>query len=101
MTVTQSPANNATITPFANASVTYRQSIAFQRDAVTLVIAPLWMPPNGKGVVEAARAEFDRCSLRSLVCYESGTDQPVDRIDALFGYYWPRGEWATQVCDSV
>lgn len=101
MTVTASPANNAVVTPFANASVTYRQSLAFQRDAVSLVIAPLWMPPNGKGVIEASRHEFDRCSLRSLVCYEPGTDQPVDRIDVLFGYFWPRGEWAVQTCDSL
>jgi hypothetical protein len=101
MTVTASPANNATVTPFANASTTYRQSLAFQRDAVSLVIAPLWMPPNGKGVVESARHEFDRCSLRSLVVYEAGTDQPVDRVDALFGYFWPRGEWAVQSCDSL
>lgn len=101
MTVTASPANNAVVTPFANASVTYRQSLAFQREAVSLVIAPLWMPPNGKGVVESARHEFDRCSIRSLVCYEPGTDQPVDRQDVLFGYFWPRGEWACQTCDSV
>ena len=101
MTVTASPANNAVITPFANASVTYRQSIAFQRDAVSLVIAPLWMPPNGKGVIESARHEFDRCSLRSLVCYEPGTDQPIDRVDVLFGYFWPRGEWASIVADSL
>lgn len=101
MTVTGSPANNAVITPFANASVTYRQSIAFQRDAVSLVIAPLWIPPNGKGVVESARHEFDRCSIRSLVCYEPGTDQPVDRADVLFGYFWPRGEWAVNTLDSL
>ena len=101
MTVTASPANNAVVTPFANASVTYRQSLAFQRDAVSLVIAPLWMPPNGKGVVESARHEFDRCSLRSLVCYEPGTDQPIDRVDALFGFFYPRGEWGVQVCDSL
>jgi hypothetical protein len=101
MTVTASPANNAVITPFANASVTYRQSIAFQREAVSLVIAPLWMPSNGRGVVEAARHEFDRCSLRSLVVYESGTDQAVDRVDVLFGYFWPRGEWAVATLDSL
>lgn len=101
MTVTGSPANNAVVTPFANASVTYRQSIAFQREAVSLVIAPLWMPTGGKGVIEAARHEFDRCSLRSLVCYEPGTDQPVDRLDVLFGYFWPRPEWASVVADTL
>lgn len=100
-TVISAPANNATITPFANANTTYRQSLAFQRDSVSLVIAPLWMPPGGKGVVEAARHEFDRCSIRSLVCYEPGTDQPIDRQDVLFGYFWPRGEWACQTCDSL
>ncbi len=100
-TVTASPANNAVITPFANASVTYRMSLAFERTAVSLVIAPLWMPPNGKGVIEAARAEFDRCSIRSIVCYEPGTDQPVDRVDVLFGYFWPRGEWAVATMDSL
>lgn len=101
MTVTASPANNAVVTPFANASSTYRQSLAFQRDAVSLVIAPLWMPPNGKGVIESARHEFDRCSLRSLVVYEAGTDQPVDRVDVLFGYFWPRPEWSVLTVDSI
>jgi hypothetical protein len=52
---------------------------------------------QGRG--RGSRAEFDRCSLRSLVCYEPGTDQPVDRQDVLFGYFWPRGEWAVQTCD--
>jgi hypothetical protein len=101
MTVTASPANNAVITPFANASVTYRQSLAFQREAVSLVIAPLWMPTGGRGVIDAARHEFDKCSLRQLICYEPGTDQPIDRVDILFGYFWPRGEWACQTCDSI
>lgn len=101
MTVTASPANNAVVTPFANASVTFRQSIAFQREAVSLVIAPLWMPPSGKGVIESARHEFDRCSLRSIVAYEPGTDQPIDRVDVLFGLFWPRGEWACLVGDSL
>jgi hypothetical protein len=100
-TVTASPAANATVTPFANASVTYRKSIAFQREMVTLVIAPLWMPPSGKGVIEAARHEFDKCSLRSIVCYEPSTDQPIDRLDVLFGYYYVRPEWGVQVADSI
>lgn len=100
-TVAATPASNATITPFANASSTYRKSIAFAPEAITMVMAPLWMPPGGKGVVEAARHEFDKCSLRSLVCYEPGTDQPVDRLDGLFGYYYPRPEWAVAVCDVI
>lgn len=101
MTVTASPANNALITPFANASVTYRQNMAMSPDSVTMVSAPLWMPPGGKGVIEAARHTMDRVSMRSLVCYEPGTDQPVDRLDTLFGFVYYRPEWGCIVADST
>ena len=98
-TVTASPANNATITPFANASVTYRENLAYAPDAITLVVAPLWIPPNEKGVIAAARHNYDSLSMRSLVCYEPTTDQPIDRLDILFGSGVPRPEWACQVAD--
>jgi hypothetical protein len=100
-TVTASPANNATITPFANASVTYRENLIYAPDAITLVVAPLWIPPNEKGVIAAARHEYDRLSMRSLVCYEPTTDQPIDRLDILFGSGAPRPEWIVQGCDST
>jgi hypothetical protein len=100
-TVTASPANNATITPFANASVTYRENMAYAPDAVTLVVAPLWIPPNEKGVIAAARHNYDQLSMRSLVCYEPTTDQPIDRLDILFGSGVPRPEWICQVADST
>jgi hypothetical protein len=101
MTVTASPANNAVITPFANASSTYRQNLAYAPDAITLVVAPLWIPPNEKGVIAAARHNYDQLSMRSLVVYEPTTDQPVDRLDILFGSGVPRPEWITSVADSV
>jgi len=100
-TVTASPANNAVITPFANAGVTYRENLAYAPDAITLVVAPLWIPPNEKGVIAAARHNYDSLSMRSLVCYEPTTDQPIDRLDILFGSGVPRPEWLTQVCDAV
>ncbi|MDR3464154.1 MAG: P22 phage major capsid protein family protein [Beijerinckiaceae bacterium] len=100
-TVTASPANNATLTPFANASVTYRENIAYVPDAITLVVAPLWIPPNEKGVIAAARHEYDDLSMRSLVTYEPSTDQPIDRLDILFGSGVPRPEWGVQVADST
>jgi hypothetical protein len=100
-TVTAYPASNAAWNQFTNASATYRKSIAYAPDAVTMVVAPLWMPPGGKGVVEAARHEMDDVSMRSLVCYEPGTDQPVDRLDVLFGYLYIRPEWASVVADSL
>lgn len=100
-TVTASPANNATITPFANAGVTYRENLAYSPDAITMVVAPLWIPPNEKGVIAAARHSFDDMSMRSLVTYEPSTDQPIDRLDILFGAGVPRPEWIVQVCDAV
>lgn len=101
MTVTASPANNAVITPFANAGVTYRQNLAYAPDAITMVVAPLWIPPNEKGVIAAARHNYDNLSMRSLVCYEPTTDQPIDRLDILFGSGVPRPEWINSVADSV
>jgi hypothetical protein len=100
-TVTASPAGGATITPFANASVTYRQNMAYVPDAITLVVAPLWIPPNEKGVIAAARHSFDDMSMRSLVTYEPSTDQPIDRLDILFGSGVLRPEWIVSVADSV
>lgn len=100
-TVTATPANSAVITPFANASVTYRQNLSYSPDAITMVSAPLWMPPNEKGVIAAARHTMDDLSMRSLVTYEPTTDQPVDRLDTLFGSGVPRPEWIVSVADST
>ena len=100
-TVTASPANNATITPFANASVTYRQNIVYAPDAFTMAVAPLWIPPNEKGVIAAARHSFDDLSMRSLVVYEPSTDQPIDRLDILFGSALPRPEWSVTAADAI
>jgi hypothetical protein len=100
-TVTASPANNATITPFANASATYRQNLAYAPDAITMVVAPLWIPPNEKGVIAAARHNYDNLSMRSLVSYEPSTDQPVDRLDILFGSGVPRPEWIVSCADTT
>ena len=100
-TVTAAPVGGAVIAPFANEGVTYRENLAYAPDAITLVVAPLWIPPNEKGVIAAARHEYDRLSMRSLVCYEPTTDQPIDRLDILFGSGVPRPEWIVQVADST
>jgi len=100
-TVSATPASNATFTPFANAATTYRQNLAYAPDAITMVVAPLWIPPNEKGVIAAARHEYDRLSMRSLVTYEPTTDQPIDRLDILFGSGVPRPEWICTACDST
>jgi hypothetical protein len=100
-TVTASPGANAVITPFANASVTYRQNLAYAPDAFTMAVAPLWIPPNEKGVIAAARHSFDDLSMRSLVVYAPDTDQPIDRLDILFGSALARPEWAVNCADAI
>ena len=100
-TVTATPATNAAFTPFSNASVTYRANMAYAPDAITMVVAPLWMPEGGRGVIEAARHMMDDVSMRSLVVYEPATDQPIDRLDVLFGFAYPRPEWIVRVLDAV
>ncbi len=98
-TVTASPAASAVISLFTLQGVTYRKSIAYAPDAITMVVAPLFMP--NKGVVEAARHEMDDVSMRSIVAYLPGTDQIADRLDVLFGYLFIRPEWVVAVCDTV
>jgi hypothetical protein len=44
---------------------------------------------------------MDSVSMRSLVCYDPGTDQPIDRLDVLFGSAYPRPEWLCRILDSV
>lgn len=98
-TVTASPANSAAISLYTLPSVTYRKSIAYAPDAITMVCAPLFMPT--KGVVEAARHEMDDVSMRSIVAYLPGTDQIADRLDVLFGYLYIRPEWICAVVDTT
>jgi P22 coat protein - gene protein 5 len=97
-TVTASPANAAAMALVNNASATFRKSIAYARDAVTMATANLYLP---KKVEEAARATYSGISLRILKDYVIGTDQVATRCDILYGSTWPRGEWGAVVADSV
>lgn len=99
-TVTASPANAAAITLDASnpASTTYRKSIAFAPQAVTMATADLELP---KGVHEAARESFDGISMRMVTAYNVSTDQFITRLDILYGYLWVRPEWAVVVADAV
>jgi len=97
-TVTASPANGATITPFFNAGVTYRRNFAYMPEACTMATADLELP---KGVHEAARDSFDGISMRMVTAYNVATDQFITRLDILYGYLWVRPEWAVVVADAL
>ncbi len=98
-TVTASPANGAAISLFTLPSVTYRKSLAYAPDAITMVTTNLFMPT--KGVIEAARHTMDDVSMRALVAYLPGTDQIADRLDVLFGFLFIRPEWLVAVADTT
>lgn len=98
-TVAASPANAAAITMVSKASEVYRKNIAFAPEAVTMVVADLWMPE--KGVLEAARESFDGVSLRMITAYNIQTDQAITRLDVLYGWLWVRPEWSVVIADAV
>ena len=99
-TVDNSPANAAAITLLTAAfGANYRRNLVLRPEAVTLVMADLWMPD--KGVVESARATFDGVSLRMITAYDPQTDQTYTRLDCLYGYLWVRNEWACLVPDII
>lgn len=97
-TVDASPANGATISLYNKASEVYRKNIAYTPDAITMATADLELP---EGVWERSRSTFDGVSMRSVLAYNPGTDQAIDRLDVLFGFLAVRPEWACAVADSV
>lgn len=97
-TVTASPANGATITPYFNANVTYRRNFAYLPEACTMATADLELP---RGVHEAARDNFDGISMRMVTAYDVKSDALITRLDILYGYLWVRPEWAVIVADAL
>ena len=98
-TVLASPANAAAITLVSPAGATYRKSIAFTREAVTMATADLVLP--SKGIVEGARSNYDGISLRMITYFNGGTDVLATRMDVLFGFLYIRPEWLCVVADRV
>lgn len=97
-TVDVSPASGAAMALVNPAGVTYRKNIAFAPEAVTMATADLEMP---RGVHEAAREQYDGCSMRMVSAYNIMTDQFVTRLDILYGYLYVRPEWAVAVADAI
>lgn len=98
-TVVSAPADAAAISLYTAASATYRKSLAYAPEAITMVTADLYMPT--KGVIDSARAQFDGISMRSISAYLPGSDQAINRDDVLFGYLAIRPEWIVGVYDAI
>lgn len=97
-TVVDSPANAAALALASKPSEIYRKNIAYAPEAVTMATADLVLP---KGVHEAARRQQDGISMRMITAYVVGTDQLATRLDVIYGWTWPRGEWACAVADKI
>ena len=97
-TVSASPANGAAILMVTKNSTTYRQSLMFAPEAITMVTADLELPD---GVSEQARDMFDGISMRMVTQYNIATDQKITRTDVLFGDLYIRPEWICVIVDKV
>lgn len=98
-TVTASPADSATIALVNTASGVYRKNMAFHPTAITLASADLDMPT--KAVISTARERYDGLAIRMIEDYITINDQWLTRLDFLYGYLYPRPEWACIVADVV
>lgn len=98
-TVVSAPADGAAISLYTKPSITFRKSLAYAPEAITMVTADLYMPT--KGVIDSARAQFDGVSMRSISAYLPGSDQAINRDDVLFGFLAIRGEWISGVYDVI
>lgn len=81
-TVTAAPADNAAITPVTGTEATsYPQNLAFHRNAITVAMAPLVMPP---GNVDASMEQHEGISIRSVQDYDITNDEGLWRFDILY-----------------
>ena len=93
--VTSSSAAAVENLDFGAASTSYRNTLAYHKDAFAFVTADLEMP---RGMDFAAREVYDGISLRLLRQYDIVNDKYPCRIDVLYGYKAVRPEWACRIC---
>lgn len=85
---------SSTVKSTGAASAANTNSLAYHKDAFTMVTADLEMP---KGVDFAAREVYDGISLRLVRSYDIVNDKFPCRIDVLFGQKTIRPEWACRL----
>lgn len=81
-TVNAAPADNAAITVLGTADTTYRQNMAFHKNAMALAIVPMEMPQAAYG---ASRQSYKGISARIIPTYDSTNDISKWRMDVLYG----------------
>lgn len=81
-TVSAAPADNAAITVLGTGGSSYRQNMAFHKNAFAFCSVPMEMPP---AVYNGSRQSYKGISLRLIPTYNSTTDVAGWRYDILFG----------------
>jgi hypothetical protein len=90
-------ANGVAIVKIGGASVLYKPSLAYHKDAFTFATADLMMP---NGVDFSAREVFDGISMRIVRQYAIGTDTMPCRLDVLYGYKTLRAQLAARILSN-
>lgn len=83
--VTASPTTGAPYVIRGAASTSYKTNVGFHKDAFTLAMVPLWLPPE-KGVLSSEQVSHEGFTLRVVEFYDGINDNSIFRIDVLFGY---------------
>jgi len=92
-TVTNSPANDASVVFLGVGGGVYPQNLCFSRSAITLATADIELPE----VKFRSRNNMDGISLRIVKDYTIATNKNPCRIDILFGVKMVRPEWCTRM----
>lgn len=80
-TVNVAPADNAGLTFTGTASTSYRQNLAFHKNAMALAIVPLEMPAAAYG---GSRQSYKNISVRLIPSYDATNDVSKWRMDVLY-----------------
>lgn len=84
--VTASPTSGSPFTIFGTASASYATNVGFHKDAFTLAMVPLWMPPGGKGVIDVHQETHNGFTVKVTDFYDGVNDNAIMRLDVLFGW---------------
>lgn len=95
--VTAAPAGSAVITAVIATAEVYRKNFAFHPTACTMATADLDKPG---GVDMTGREQYDGISMRMVRAYDVYNDIFLSRLDILYGFAWPRPEWAVVIADA-
>lgn len=91
------PLTSAAVTKVGGASVVYKPSLAYHKDAFTFATADLILPG---GVDFAAREVYDGISMRIVRQYAISTDTMPCRLDVLYGYKTIRAQLAARILSN-